>query len=266
MPDPQFDGLPAKLAVHRVQPAYPNGRCPGQATRAAVLIHGRTLTGPVVFDLRQPAPEGGTLSTQEALARAGIDTFAPSLLGYGQSTTFATGLDDPGNASRPGSAGGRVGRGCGPTTERSRALADVLQLRLEHRRRGSADHSDAGDAVYRRRRVARWDSERTLPLRGTADVDDEQGAGGVGMCQPRHGGRGLFRSALHTGFGDALRRSARSALGRPPCHAHSGTDRVDPEWDVQCCRERTLFGRRQRSGQQTGSFLIPTTETVRDRV
>ena len=33
------------------------------------------------------------------MVRAGIDTFAPSLLGYGRSTTFDHGLDDPGNAS-----------------------------------------------------------------------------------------------------------------------------------------------------------------------
>ncbi|AJF67049.1 hypothetical protein [Streptomyces vietnamensis] len=36
---------------------------------------------------------------QRTLARAGIDTFAPSLLGYGHSTRFRNGLDDPGNAS-----------------------------------------------------------------------------------------------------------------------------------------------------------------------
>jgi pimeloyl-ACP methyl ester carboxylesterase len=63
-----------------------------------VLIHGRTLTAPVTFDTKYPAP-GGTLSVQEALARAGIDTFAPSLLGYGESTTYKEGLDDPANAS-----------------------------------------------------------------------------------------------------------------------------------------------------------------------
>ena len=107
MPDPQFDGLPAQLQVHRVQPVYANGKCPGGPTRAAVLIHGRTRTGPVAFDLRHPAPGGGTLSVQEGLARAGIDTFAPSLLGYGHSTHFASGLDDPGNASlRPYEADG----------------------------------------------------------------------------------------------------------------------------------------------------------------
>jgi pimeloyl-ACP methyl ester carboxylesterase len=99
MPDPQFNAQPAKLQVHRVQPVYANGRCPGGPTRAAVLIHGRTRPGPVAFDLRQAAPDGGTLSVQEGLAHAGIDTFAPSLLGYGQSTTFARGLDDPANAS-----------------------------------------------------------------------------------------------------------------------------------------------------------------------
>jgi hypothetical protein len=67
--------------------------------RAAVLIHGRTVTGPVVFDLRHPVTGGGELSLQEGLAWTGIDTFAPSLLGYGRSTRFDEGLNDPGNAS-----------------------------------------------------------------------------------------------------------------------------------------------------------------------
>src|SRR5262249_42733080 len=58
MPDPQFNGQPAKLQVHRVQPVYANGKCPGGPTRAAVLIHGRTRPGPVAFDLRQSAPGG----------------------------------------------------------------------------------------------------------------------------------------------------------------------------------------------------------------
>jgi hypothetical protein len=55
MPDEQFDGLPAQIEVHRVQPTYPHGKCPGQSTKAAVLIHGRTRTGPVTFDLLQAA-------------------------------------------------------------------------------------------------------------------------------------------------------------------------------------------------------------------
>ncbi|MFK0256336.1 alpha/beta fold hydrolase [Streptomyces sp. NPDC090445] len=71
----------------------------GDAAWASVLIHGATASGPSVFDLRHRAPGGGTLSTQKALARAGIDTFAPSLLGYGRSTRFDNGLNDPGNPS-----------------------------------------------------------------------------------------------------------------------------------------------------------------------
>ena len=98
MPDKQFDDRPARIQVHRVRPVY-RQKCAEVTNRAAVLIHGRTLTGPVTFDTKYPAPRGGTLSVQEALARAGIDTFAPSLLGYGQSTTFKEGLDDPANAS-----------------------------------------------------------------------------------------------------------------------------------------------------------------------
>jgi pimeloyl-ACP methyl ester carboxylesterase len=99
MPDKQFDRHPARLQVHRVRPVYANGKCPGVSTQAAVLIHGRVVTGPVAFDLRDPAAGGGDLSVQEGLARAGIDTFAPSLLGYGNSTRFEKGLNDPGNAS-----------------------------------------------------------------------------------------------------------------------------------------------------------------------
>src|SRR5215208_1050149 len=95
MPDTQFDRRPARLQVHRVRPVYENSKGPSER-RAVVLIHGRTVPGPVVFDLRDPA-SGLNLSVQEALARAGIDTFAPSLLGYGRSTRF--GLNDPGNAS-----------------------------------------------------------------------------------------------------------------------------------------------------------------------
>ncbi|MEV0112292.1 hypothetical protein AB0H77_03400 [Streptomyces sp. NPDC050844] len=107
MPDPRFDGRPARIQVHRVRPVYANGKCPGVANRAAVLIHGRTETASPTFDLRHPAPEGGQLSTQEGLARAGIDTFAPSLLGYGHSTRFDDGPNDPGNASlRPYNADG----------------------------------------------------------------------------------------------------------------------------------------------------------------
>lgn len=99
MPDPQFDGQPARIQVHRVRPVYAHGKCSSVANRATVLIHGRSFPGPPVFDLRHRAPGGGTLSTQRVLARAGIDTFAPSLLGFGRSTRFNTGLDDPGNAS-----------------------------------------------------------------------------------------------------------------------------------------------------------------------
>src|SRR5215218_514578 len=77
----------------------PSGKSASVPTQAVVLIHGRTVPGPVLFDLRDPATGGGGLSLQEALARAGIDTFAPSLLGYGRSTRFDEGLNDPGNAS-----------------------------------------------------------------------------------------------------------------------------------------------------------------------
>jgi pimeloyl-ACP methyl ester carboxylesterase len=118
MPDKQFDGRPAKLQVHRVQPEYGHGQSPSSVP-AVVLIHGRTVPGPVVFDLRDPATGGGdlNLSVQVALANAGIDTFAPSLLGYGRSTRFDEGLNDPGNASLRSCAapGPRPPEGCDRT-------------------------------------------------------------------------------------------------------------------------------------------------------
>lgn len=115
MPDPKFDGRTAEIHVHRVRPVYDHGKCSGTPNRAAVLVHGSRVPGPPSFDLRHDAPDGGTLSTQRALARAGIDTFAPSLLGYGRSTRFTDGLDDPGNASlRPSNVDGSCSRaeGC----------------------------------------------------------------------------------------------------------------------------------------------------------
>jgi len=101
MPDKQFDGRPAMLQVHRVRPVYENDKSPSVPPPPVVLIHGRTVPGPVLFDLRDPATGGGdlNLSLQKALAREGIDTFAPNLLGYGRSTRFDEGLNDPGNAS-----------------------------------------------------------------------------------------------------------------------------------------------------------------------
>jgi len=99
MPDRQFDGRPAMLQVHRVRPVYAPGVRP-TVRQAVVLIHGRTVPGPVVFDLQFPTVDRDNLSVQNALALAGIDTFAPSLLGYGRSTRFDEGLNDPGNASR----------------------------------------------------------------------------------------------------------------------------------------------------------------------
>jgi pimeloyl-ACP methyl ester carboxylesterase len=95
MIDDQYNGKLAKLSVHRVKPAYAR-ECANPFNRAAVLIHGRTIAARPNFDLRHDG--GGELSVQEGLAWAGIDTFAPDMLGYGRSTRF--GLDDPCNASR----------------------------------------------------------------------------------------------------------------------------------------------------------------------
>jgi len=88
MPDPAFDGLPAHIRVHRVKPVYSHGKCNGVPNLAAVLVHGRTADSAPSFDVRLPEgdPAERKFSTQDALARAGIDTFAPDLLGYGYSS------------------------------------------------------------------------------------------------------------------------------------------------------------------------------------
>jgi hypothetical protein len=58
MPDPRFDGRPAGLEMHRVGPVYAV-RCQDIPSRAAVLIHGPAVSGPVAFDLRYlPAAAG----------------------------------------------------------------------------------------------------------------------------------------------------------------------------------------------------------------
>ncbi|MGK8558803.1 alpha/beta fold hydrolase [Nocardia gipuzkoensis] len=108
MPDNQFAGKKAHLRVHRVGPTYADGDC--KASKAMVLIHGRTVGGSVSFDLQHQTPGFAALSLQEALAYAGIDTFAPDLLGYGLSTRFS--LDDPANASLPGFTSGPDGVTC----------------------------------------------------------------------------------------------------------------------------------------------------------
>ncbi|WP_128430600.1 alpha/beta hydrolase [Streptomyces cyaneus] len=156
MPDPQFDGRPARIQVHRVQPVYANGKCPGVPKRAAVLIHGRSVTASPSFDLRHPAPEGGSLSIQDGLARAGIDTFAPSLLGYGHSTRFDEGLNDPGNASlRPYLADGTCPypEGCDRTHNPIFTLDQQGTLLFTNplggeRRAHSSNHRFAGTDVW----------------------------------------------------------------------------------------------------------------------
>jgi pimeloyl-ACP methyl ester carboxylesterase len=103
MPDPNLDGQLVQMHVHRVKPVYANGKCPNVHNHAAVLVHGRSAPGTPSFDLRlaptEEDPTGGRRSAQEALAWAGIDSFVPDLLGYGES--WRGPLDDPCNASLP---------------------------------------------------------------------------------------------------------------------------------------------------------------------
>lgn len=100
-PDPSLWGKQAKLAFRRVFPLYANGKCGGVPTHVLVLSHGRTVTGPAAFDLRDPT--GGddiSFSLQRTLASQGIESYALEHLGYGHSSRFF--LNDPCNASKPG--------------------------------------------------------------------------------------------------------------------------------------------------------------------
>jgi pimeloyl-ACP methyl ester carboxylesterase len=102
MPDSELDGLDAQIRVHRVRPVYADGECNRVPNLAVVLVHGRSVPGSVSFDLRHPTaedPEGGTISLQDALARAVKDNFAPYMIGYGLSSRLA--VDDRCNASLP---------------------------------------------------------------------------------------------------------------------------------------------------------------------
>src|SRR5215217_8651726 len=148
MPDPQFARRPAMLRVHRVRPEYASG--PPVPPRAVVLIHGRTVPGPVVFDLQGPTANLN-LSVQKALALAGIDTFAPSLLGYGISTRFDEGLNDPGNASRreyPGpDSPCEHPEGC----DRNNPLADINPLNQQSMLLPAAGADQPGRPLFYRR-------------------------------------------------------------------------------------------------------------------
>jgi pimeloyl-ACP methyl ester carboxylesterase len=105
LPDNQFAGQTAHLQVHRVRPTYAHGKCPSVRNAAVVLIHGRSISAEPTFDLRHTSDTSVSLSVQEDLARGGVETFAPSLLGYGRSSRLS--LDDPCNASlRPYNADG----------------------------------------------------------------------------------------------------------------------------------------------------------------
>ncbi len=105
-------GQRAKLDIHRVSPIYEHGWCTHPddgATHAVILVHGAGTDAVTTFDLQYPkAPDvlhpesdeerarnskGYEYSLMESLARAGVETFAVNLLGYGFSTRFE--LDDP---------------------------------------------------------------------------------------------------------------------------------------------------------------------------
>src|SRR5262249_17977073 len=76
MPDQYFNNRPASIEVHRVLPVYEHGKCGNVHNPAIVLIHGRSIPGPVYFDTQSPGPNGKNISLQESLAWKGIDTFA----------------------------------------------------------------------------------------------------------------------------------------------------------------------------------------------
>jgi pimeloyl-ACP methyl ester carboxylesterase len=101
MPAPALDGQPARLDVHRVTPVFPSNCQSISPIRAVVLVHGRTITGTAVFDLRYQ-----DYSLMETLAMRGIDTFSADHLGFGLSSladesSVPDPLAEPCNASLP---------------------------------------------------------------------------------------------------------------------------------------------------------------------
>jgi alpha-tubulin suppressor-like RCC1 family protein/alpha-beta hydrolase superfamily lysophospholipase len=104
MPDPQFNGLSADLDVHRVKPLFFPESC--SATKAIVLVHGRTVEAVSAFDLQYQ-----DYSLMEQLALSGIDTFTLNHLGFGRSSGF-TAMSDACNGSLPACLG--IGQTCPP--------------------------------------------------------------------------------------------------------------------------------------------------------
>jgi pimeloyl-ACP methyl ester carboxylesterase len=103
MPDPQFDGLPARILVRRVKPVFAPSSAACEGAQALILVHGRTLEATTTFDLQYK-----DYSLMEGLARRGIETFAVNLLGFGGSGLVASPVDplaNPCNASLPQCAG-----------------------------------------------------------------------------------------------------------------------------------------------------------------
>ncbi|MEM6293585.1 MAG: alpha/beta fold hydrolase [Myxococcota bacterium] len=77
------------LAVWAKVPETPRG--------AIVLLHGRTWSGRPDFDLQVP---GEARSTMDALAAAGLATYALDLRGYGETLRDATGWNTPDRAAK----------------------------------------------------------------------------------------------------------------------------------------------------------------------
>lgn len=80
------DGHP--IAVHSKRPA--------RASAAILLVHGRTWSGLPDFDLQVP---GESVSLMDALAAAGVATYAIDLRGYGATPRDATGFATPKQAA-----------------------------------------------------------------------------------------------------------------------------------------------------------------------
>jgi hypothetical protein len=83
---PNYYGLPAEIDIHRVRPVYRNGRCSHhfRPRHAAILLHGRTL------DMSGFDVQYADYSLMDAMASAGIDSFAFNQLGYGLSSRFGS--------------------------------------------------------------------------------------------------------------------------------------------------------------------------------
>ena len=262
---PNYYGRPAKIDIHRVRPVYKNGRCTHhfRPRHAAILLHGRTL------DMSGFDVQYGNYSLMDAMASAGIDSFAFNQLGYGLSSRF--GMDDPCNVSNshdlslPGHPGDQ---------QNTFLVPNPLAAECEH-----TDHSvfmtsqsavDQLDQVIRHVQIVTGDSQVSL-------FSWSQGGEVVGgyLAQPGHQQNvanavflsSVFGSPSHrppppyptwpTGLGDYGRLAGVFSIN-PACAGQRDSNILAPLWAGVRARDPIGAGWGSTDPATGGVFRWPT--------